>query len=136
MGAARAVRIKIDADPYEAVRIAQAYRVGGLIFVSGQVAYARPGERPAGRDFESQAERCFENLDAVLRAGGSDLSKVIKVNIYLKNMANFPKIVALRERYFTPPYPADSIVEVSSLAGSSLEIEIEAVALAAGEIIG
>jgi enamine deaminase RidA (YjgF/YER057c/UK114 family) len=44
-------------------------------------------------------------------------------------MGNFPKIVALRERYFTPPYPADTIVEVSSLALPELEIEIEALAL-------
>ncbi|MEC9454177.1 MAG: Rid family hydrolase, partial [Pseudomonadota bacterium] len=71
----------------------------------------------------------------VLRAGGSDLSKVIKVTIFLKDMGNFSKIVALREKYFTPPYPADTIVEITGLALPELEIEIEAMAFVEGEII-
>ena len=54
----------------------------------------------------------------------------MKVTIYLTDMANFPKIVALRERYFSQPWPADTIVEVRALALPELEIEIEAVALA------
>ena len=58
------------------------------------------------------------------------------LTIYLKNMENFPKVVALREAYFTPPYPADTIVEVTSLALPDLEIEIEAIALADGDIVG
>lgn len=45
-------------------------------------------------------------------------------------MANFPKIVELRERYFRPPYPADTIVEVSSLALPELQLEIEAITVA------
>ncbi len=82
----------------------------------------------------AQAQQVFSNLDEVLRQAGSGLAKVIKVTIYLKDMANFPKIVALRERYFTAPYPADTIVEVTSLALPELEIEIEAIALADGQV--
>ena len=78
----------------------------------------------------------FENLQTVLQAGGSDLSKVIKVTIFLKDMGNFNKIVALREKYFTPPYPADTIVEITGLALPELEIEIEAMAFVEGEITG
>ena len=51
----------------------------------------------------------------MLEAGGSSLEKIIKVNIYLTDMANFPKIIELRRRYFKPPYPADTIVEVGAL---------------------
>ena len=51
-------------------------------------------------------------------------------------MGNFSKIIALRKKYFSPPYPADTIVEVSSLALPELEIEIEAIALVDGDIIG
>ncbi len=58
------------------------------------------------------------------------------MNVYIKDMGNFPTIMSLREQYFTPPYPAETLVEVSSLALPELEIEIEAVALADGEIIG
>jgi enamine deaminase RidA (YjgF/YER057c/UK114 family) len=51
-------------------------------------------------------------------------------------MGNFPTILSLREQLFTPPYPAETLVEVSSLALPELEIEIEAVALADGEMVG
>jgi enamine deaminase RidA (YjgF/YER057c/UK114 family) len=66
----------------------------------------------------------------VLEAGGSSLDRVVKVTIFLTDMANFPKIVELRGKWFTPPYPADSIVQVVSLALPELEIEIEAIAVA------
>lgn len=132
----QAIRIKTDPDPYEAFRLAQAYRVDNMIYVSGQAAISLEGEVVGAGDFDAQAEQVFENLQAVLRAGGSDLSKIIKVTIYLKDMGNFSKIVALREKYFTPPYPADTIVEITGLALPELEIEIEAMAFVEGEIIG
>ena len=72
---------------------------------------------------------------AALRSGGSTMERIIKVNIYLTDMSNFPKIVDLREKHFTKPYPADTIVEVSSLALPELMIEIEAIGLVEGEII-
>jgi reactive intermediate/imine deaminase len=131
----QAIRIKTDPDPYEAFRLAQAYRVDNMIYVSGQAAFTLEGEVVGVGDFDAQAVQTFENLRGVLRAGGSDLSKVIKVTIFLKDMGNFSKIVALREKYFTPPYPADTIVEITGLALPELEIEIEAMAFVEGEII-
>ena len=74
------------------------------------------GEVVGVEDFDAQAAQTFTNLKAVLLAGGSDLSKIIKVVIFLKDMSNFNKIVALREKYFPLPYPADTIVEITSLA--------------------
>ena len=133
--AQQAIRIKTDPDPYEAFRLAQAYRVDNMIYVSGQAAFTLEGEVIGVGDFDAQAVQTFENLRGVLRAGGSDLSKVIKVTIFLKDMGNFSKIVALREKYFTPPYPADTIVEITGLALPELEIEIEAMAFVEGEII-
>jgi 2-iminobutanoate/2-iminopropanoate deaminase len=118
----QAIRIKTDPDPYEAFRLAQAYRVDNMIYVSGQTAINMQGEVIGVGDFDAQAAQTFENLQAVLSAGGSDLSKVIKVTIFLKDMGNFAKMVALREKYFTPPYPADTIVEITGLALPELEI--------------
>lgn len=132
----QAIRIKTDPDPYEAFRLAQAYRVDNMIYVSGQTAINMQGEVVGVGDFDAQAAQTFENLQAVLRAGGSDLSKVIKVTIFLKDMGNFEKMVALRKKYFSPPYPADTIVEITGLALPELEIEIEAMAFVEGEIIG
>ena len=81
-------------------------------------------------DFDAQAEQVFRNLRRVLEAGGSSLDRVVKVTIFLTDMANFPKIVELRGKWFTPPYPADTIVEVTALALPELELEIEAIAVA------
>jgi reactive intermediate/imine deaminase len=123
-------QITIDHDPYEPFRLAQGYRVGELLFISGQAAIGMKGHIVGGDDFNAQAEQVFANLDRVLRAGGSSLANVIKVTIFLRDMANFPKIVELRGRYFTPPYPADTIVEVSSLYTPEALLEIEAIAVA------
>ena len=131
-----AIRIKTDPDFYEPFKIAQAYRVGDLIFVSGQAAVNERGELVGIGDFDAQVKQTFENLARLLEIAGSDLSKIVKVVIYVTDMGNFPKVLELRERYFTPPYPADTLVEVSALGLPELEFEIEAIALADGEIIG
>ena len=123
-------QIRTDPDPYEPYRLSQAMRVGDLIFVSGQAAISPEGELVGIGDFDAQAEQTFRNLERVLEAGGSGLHRIVKVTIFLTDMANFPRIVELRGRWFTPPYPADTIVEVSSLALPGLEIEIEAIAVA------
>jgi 2-iminobutanoate/2-iminopropanoate deaminase len=123
-------RIEVSPDPYAPFRLAQGYRAGDLLFISGQAAIDGDGALVGAGDFDAQAAQAFTNLDRVLRAGGSSLANVIKVTIFLRDMGNFAKIVALRERWFTPPYPADTIVEVSSLYSPDALIEIEAVAVA------
>ena len=122
-------RVRTDLDPYEPYRISQAMRVGDLVFVSGQAAIDEDGGLVGVGDFDAQAELVFKNLARVLQAAGSSLADVAKVTIYLTDMANFPKIVELRGKWFTEPYPADTIVEVASLALPELEIEIEAIAV-------
>ena len=123
-------KITIDPDPYEPFRLAQGYRVGELLFISGQVAIDGNGQLIGIGNFDAQAEQAFANLERVLRAGGSSLANVIKVTIFLRDMSNLRKIVALRGRYFTSPYPADTIVEVTSLYSPEALIEIEAIAVA------
>jgi reactive intermediate/imine deaminase len=121
--------ITIDPDPYKPFRLAQGYRVGELLFISGQAAIDSNGQIVGIGNFDAQAEQAFANLERVLRAGGSSLANVIKVTIFLRDMSNFPKIVELRGRYFTSPYPADTIVEVTSLYSAEALIEIEAIAV-------
>jgi reactive intermediate/imine deaminase len=125
-----AEQIRLDPDPLEPYRLSQGFRVGELVFVSGQAAIDVDGQVVGVGDFDAQAEQVFRNLARVLEAGGSSLSRVVKVTIFLTDMGNFPKIVELRGKWFTPPYPADTIVEVSSLALPELELEIEAIATA------
>lgn len=130
-----AIRIKTNPDPFEAFRIAQGYRVGDLIMMSGQASIDSAGNLVGVGDFDAQAEQTFQNIKSVLEAGGSDMSRIVKVVIYLTDISNFPKILELREKWFTPPYPADTIVEVSSLALPELMIEIDVTALANGQIV-
>ena len=126
----RIEQISTEPDPFEAYRISQAIRVGEMVYTSGQEAIDLEGNLVGVGDFDAQAAQVFSNLRAVLEAADASLDSVVKVTIYLTDMANFPKIVALRERYFSQPWPADTIVEVRALALPELEIEIEAVALA------
>ena len=123
-------QIRLDPDPFEPYALSQGFRVGDLVIVSGQAALDAQGNVVGARDFDAQAEQVFRNLARVLEAGGSSLDRVVKVTIFLTDMANFGKIVELRRRWFTAPYPADTIVEVSALALPELEIEIEAIAVA------
>ncbi|MBA3474153.1 MAG: RidA family protein [Rubrobacter sp.] len=125
----KVTQISIDPDPYEPFRLAQGYRAGDFLFISGLAAIDGAGQLVGLGNFDAQAEQVFANLDRVLRAGGSSLANVIKVTIFLRDMSNFSKIVELRGRYFTAPYPADTIVEVSSLYSPEALIEIEAIAV-------
>lgn len=122
--------IQLQPDPYKPFHLSQGYRAGDLLFISGQTAIGDDGQLQGIGDFDVQAEKAFQNLEKVLKAGGSSLPNVIKVTILLRDMGNFNKIVALRKRFFTAPYPADTIVEVSSLYSPDALIEIEAVAVA------
>jgi 2-iminobutanoate/2-iminopropanoate deaminase len=124
-------QIETDPDPYAPYLLSQGIRVGDLLLVSGQVGIDETGELVSLDDFETQADQAFRNLSNVLEAGGSSLDRVAKVTIFLTDMAaNFPKVVELRRRWFTPPYPADTIVEVRSLYRPEVMLEIEAIALA------
>lgn len=121
--------IRLDPDPYEPFRLSQGFRVGDLVIVSGQAAIDERGQVVGVGDFDAQAEQVFSNLRRVLDAGGSGLDRIVKVTIFLTDMSNFPKIVDLRGRWFSEPWPADTIVQVTSLALPELEIEIEAIAV-------
>ncbi len=123
-------QIQTVPDPYAPYLLSQAIQVGQLVFVSGQAGVADDGRIADG--FDAQAEQAFRNLERALKAAGSSLRQVAKVTIYLTSMENFPKIVALRRKWFSAPYPADTIVEVSALYSPEAMIEIEAIAVAPG----
>lgn len=127
-------RVATDPDPYAPFLLSQAIKVGNLVYVSGQAALDLEGNLVGVGDFDAQARQTFENLRAVLEAAGSSLDRIVKVTIYLTDMSNFSKIVEYRRQYFSQPYPADTIVEVTALALPELEIEIEAIGLIGGKI--
>ena len=124
------VVIRVDPDPLAPYAISPGWRVGGLIFLSGQAAINEQGELVGEGNFEAQLAQTFINIDRVLAAGGSSRSRIVKVTIYLTDMGNFPQIVAARKRYFSAPWPADTIVEVRALALPGLMVEIDVIAAA------
>lgn len=121
-------QIHTQPDPYAPYLLSQAIRAGGLVYVSGQAGVGDDGAIAGQGDFDAQADQAFRNLDRALKAGGSSLAQVIKVTIFLTSMSHFPKIVELRRKWFSAPYPADTIVEVSGLYSPDAMIEIEAIA--------
>ncbi|MCZ8131224.1 MAG: RidA family protein [Steroidobacteraceae bacterium] len=126
------VQVATTPDPFAPYRISQAIRVGDLVFVSGQAALDLDGSLVGGDDFRAQAEQAFTMLGRVLEAAGSGLDRVAKVTIYLTDMRHFPTIVELRGKYFSQPYPADTIVQVAALALPQLQVEIDAIAAVRG----
>ena len=121
-------RIKTQPDIYEPFLLSQGIRVGDFLFVSGQAGYDDAGQIVKG-GFRAQGEQAFSNLERVLKAGGADFKSVAKVTIFVTDMGNFKEVVELRRKYFSEPYPADSIVEVSGLYTPEAMIEIEAIAV-------
>lgn len=126
-------QVRTNPDPYAPFLLSQGIRVGNLVFISGQAAIGDDGNIVGRGDFDRQAEQAFRNLRRALEAAGSSLDRVAKVTIFLKSMENFGKIVELRRKWFSAPYPADTIVEISSLYSPDALIEIEAIAVAEGE---
>ena len=103
----------------------QGFVVGNLVISSGQIQVnPENGEIPA--DISAQAEQSCKNVKAVIEAGGSDISKVVKTTCFLADMADFATFNAVYEKYFTSK-PARSCVAVKTLPKNVL-CEIEAIA--------
>ena len=104
----------------------QAVRAGDTVYLSGQIALDPKTMKLVEGDFESQAKRVFENLRAVCRAAGGDFDRVVRVTVYLTDLANFAKVNEVMATYFREPYPARAAVGVASLPRGAL-VEIDAV---------
>lgn len=122
-------KITTEPDWYEPYAISLGVRAGDLVFVSGQAAVDEHGETVGVGDFDKQAHQVFANLDRVLRAAGTDLAHVVKVTIFVTDMAVIDRVIELRRQYFTEPYPADTIAQVASLARPEWQLEIEVTAV-------
>lgn len=117
-------------DNYAPYLLSQGIRFGNLLFISGQAGVGDDGRIVDG-GFHAQGEQAFANLRRALEAGGSGLDDVIKVTIFVTDMGQFDEVVELRRRFFSAPYPADTIAEVKALYDPAAMIEIEAIAAVA-----
>lgn len=107
----------------------QAIRGGGLVFCSGQVALDPATDTLTGNEVRAQTERVMKNLEAVLKAAGTDFTKVVRSTIYLKTMNDFAAMNEIYASFFPAPPPARATVEVARLPKDAL-VEIDVIALA------
>ena len=118
--------IATDKAPAAIGPYSQAIEVGNLIFTSGVIpVVSETGEIPQGA--QAQADQALRNLSALLEASGTDMERVIKTTVFIKNMDDFGKINEIYAGYFTGVFPARSCVEVARLPKDVL-IEVEAIA--------
>lgn len=106
-----------------------AARVGGSVFVSGQVSTDANGELAGAGDAGAQSEQCFKNVEAALTAAGAGWDDVAKITCFLVNAADYPAYAAARQRLFPQNGPASSTVIVSALVRPEYLVEIEAYAV-------
>jgi enamine deaminase RidA (YjgF/YER057c/UK114 family) len=103
-----------------------------IIFIAGQTALDRNGDLVGKNDFAAQADQVFRNLGAALQAVGCTASNLVKLTVFLRDMADLSAYREARNRFFAavspPAAPAITLVEVSKLYGPDFLIEIEAVA--------
>lgn len=99
-----------------------------IIYASGQIAInPETNVFDESQSTEQQTKRILQNLEAVLEETGSNMENILKVRIYLTNMADFPKVNQIYEKYFSIHKPARATVGVASLPlGAKIEIECEA----------
>jgi len=105
----------------------QAVASGNHVFLSGQTPIDPATGALVDADVPGQAQRCFDNLEAVLTAAGLTFDDVVKVNVYLTSMDDFADMNAVYARQFSEPFPARTTVAVAALPlGARIEIELVA----------
>ena len=99
-----------------------------LVFVSGQGATDPATGQLAGPDVETQTEQVFRNLQAILKAAGSDLPYVLRCGVFLLDIAEFQKMNAVYQRMFGEHRPARTTIQAAALPGEGLLVEIDCIA--------
>lgn len=104
----------------------QAIKAGNTIYVSGQIPInPATGELISG-EIKDKVIQVFENIKAIALASGSDLKHIVKLNVYLFDLANITIVNEVMEKFFQKPYPARTTIEVKGLP-KNVPVEIDAV---------
>lgn len=102
----------------------QAIRAGNTVYFSGQIPLDPATGALVDGDITAQARRVFDNLNAVAEAAGGSLADIVRVGIYVTDLANFAAVNAVMAEYFKQPYPARSTIEVAGLPkGAPVEVD-------------
>ena len=116
--------IHSDRAPAAIGPYSQATRAGNLVFFSGQIPLDLATGDLVGGDIAAQARRAFDNLKAVCEAAGGTMDDIVRVGLYLTDLAEFAAVNAVMGEYFAQPYPVRSTIEVSALPkGARFEVD-------------
>ena len=107
----------------------QAIKANGFVFTSGQIAFDPATNQIIQGDVAAQTERVLKNLEAILKAAGSNLERVVRTTVFLKNMGDFAAMNEVYGRFWKSAPPARSTVEVARLP-RDVAVEIDVIALA------
>ncbi|HEC28004.1 MAG TPA: RidA family protein [Gammaproteobacteria bacterium] len=118
--------IKTDKAPQAIGTYSQAIKVNGTVYMSGQIPLVPETMELIEGDIAKQIKRVFDNLTAVAEAAGGSLSDMVKLNVFLTDLANFATVNEIMSEYFQQPYPARAAIGVASLPKGA-EVEIDAV---------
>lgn len=124
------IEIKTDDAPKAIGPYSQAIKAscGDMLFVSGQIPLNPATQELEGETAAEQAKLVLSNLTGALKAGGAELSDVVKTTIFVKSMDDFAAVNQVYGEFFSAPYPARATVEVSRLPKDVL-VEIDAIAM-------
>ncbi|WP_144954947.1 MULTISPECIES: RidA family protein [Pseudomonas] len=115
--------IHTDKAPAAIGTYSQAIRVGDTVYLSGQIPL-NPTSMELVDGFEAQVVQVFENLKSVAEAAGGSLADIVKLNIFLIDLAHFATVNEIMGRYFQQPYPARAAIGVAALPkGSQVEMD-------------
>lgn len=117
--------IATDQAPAAIGTYSQAVRAGNTVYLSGQIGLD-PASMQLVDGIEAQIHRVFENLRAVAQAAGGSLGDVVKLNVFLTDLAHFGRVNEIMAQYFAQPYPARAAVGVASLPRGAL-VEADAI---------
>jgi reactive intermediate/imine deaminase len=118
--------IQTDAAPQAIGAYSQAVVSGQTLYVSGQIPLVPETMEQETGDIDAQIRRVFNNLNAVIEAAGGRLDQVIKLNVYLTDLANFPVVNEVLADFFDEPYPARAVVGVAALP-KGVPVEVDAI---------
>ncbi len=107
--------IHTDQAPEAIGTYSQAVKIGNTVYLSGQIALDPVKMELFSEDFAEQAHQVFKNLSAVCEASGGSLNNIVKLNLFLTDLSNFPIVNEIMAQYFAEPYPARAAVGVKQL---------------------
>lgn len=118
--------IATDDAPSAIGTYSQAVKVMNTVYLSGQIPLIPETMEVVEGGFAEQTEQVFKNLVAVCTAAGGEINDMVKVNIFMTDLANFATVNDVMSRYFKQPYPARAAIGVSQLP-KGVEIEIDGI---------